>query len=53
MRRLLCVAALAVTDAAAKFALEKNGRRGRLEAVVRQPRRGGRAAHREAAEPVL
>ena len=24
-----------------------------VEAVVRQPRRGGRAAHREAAEPVL
>ena len=26
---------------------------GRHVAVVRQPRRGGRAAHREAAEPVL
>ena len=27
MRRLLCVAALAVTDAAAKFALEKKGQK--------------------------
>ncbi len=27
MRRLLCLAALAVTDAAAKFALEKKGQK--------------------------
>ena len=27
MRRLLCVAALAITDAAAKFALEKKGQK--------------------------
>jgi len=41
MRRLLCVAALAVTDAAAKFALEKKGQKvfARCSSASSRPRR--------------